>query len=428
MVVVGLLAAVYGRGIGSVKLHPDESQWIATSAALEDYVGVKLDSPTWQESYWTLTQPPVVRYVIGLGRRAGGYGPHDLNPAWDWSRRADANIHAGAVPSGRLLWWSRLPMVLLAIATCVLGFLLLRRSPGRIAAWTWTGLWLLNPFFHVVLRRAMGEAPLLAGVTAVLFLCARAVEGAALSPARPSWRYYLWFAGVGLGVGLAGGVKLNGLSTMGAGVACALLYGVVGRESSWPRRLFVSGAGAATVVACATVTFVGLNPYLWPSPLARTRRMIDFRFEEIAIQKRAFPGAPIDTIGQRAQVFPERILNRYAALKLGRRASGAAAAGMVLNGLLTALGLSWLARRAWRHLRRRAPDPVAVAILIVGVSAAGPVLWTPLDWSRYYLLPVYVTTLLIAVGIDRSFGWARRLVLARATASGAASSSGATGK
>jgi hypothetical protein len=415
-VALALLAGVYGPGVGSIEFHPDESQWIATSSALEDFVCARFDSPAWQKSYWTQTQPPVVRYVVGLGRRAGGYRPADLNPAWDWSKRREANVHAGAVPPARLLWWSRLPMVLLAIVTCGIGFHLLRQSVGRIAAYAWLGLWLLSPYFHLVLRRAMGEAPMLAGVTLVLFLCARALRGSARLAARPPWRHYLWFAGLGVGVGLAGAVKLNGLSTLLAGVGAAFVYAITGPESSWRRRLSVSSTAAAVVIVCSTVTFVGLNPYLWPRPLGRTMAMVDFRFEEIDIQKRAYPGAaPVATIKQRAKVFPDRVLNANAALKLDRIAPrvGAAMNGLpsvLLNGLLAALGLSYLAVRAWRHVRRRTHDPVSVAILIVGLSAAAPALWTPLDWSRYYLLPVYVTTMLVAVGIHRWFGLGSRLI------------------
>ena len=415
---VGLLATVYLGGIGSVKFHPDESQWIATSAALEDFVGARFGSATWKESYWTLTQPPLVRYVIGVGRRAGGYGPADLNPAWDWSRRSEVNVHSGAVPSADLLWWSRLPMVLLAIAASGIGFHLLRLSVGRIAAYAWLALWLVSPYFQLVLRRAMGEAALVAGVALVLFLCARALREGARMTARPPRPQYLWFAGVGVGVGLAGELKLNGLSTLLAGIVGAFFYAITGPDSSWRRRLGVSITAAGIVIVCATVVFVGLNPYLWPDPLGRTMGMVDYRFKEMDIQKRAFPRAPVATFEQRAKVFPDRILGANAALKLDRmvpRSWGRnrGLPGIVVNGLLSALGLSYLAMRAWRHLRRRAYDPIAVAILIVGVSAAAPVLWTPLDWDRYYLLPIFVTTLLIAVGIDRLFRLGARVMGAR---------------
>jgi hypothetical protein len=53
------------------------------------------------------------------------------------------------------------------------------------------------------------------------------------------------------------------------------------------------------------------------------------------------------------------------------------------------------------------PDPASLAILIGGASGSIPALFTPLDWDRYYLLPVYFSTLVIAVGLARSlmFGY-----------------------
>jgi len=413
-VVLCLLAGSYGIGIGAIKFHPDESQWIATSSALEDFAGGRFDSATWGESYWTQTQPPLVRYVIGLGRRMGGYRPDELNRAWNWTLPAKMNEHRGAVPMARLLWWSRLVMVVLAIATCGIGFHLLRKSLGRIAAYAWVVLWLISPFFHVALRRAMGEAPLLACVALVLLLCARVLSLTARKPERTSRSRYLWLAGVGVAAGLAGEAKLNGLSTLLAGVATAVWVGLVATTSSWRRRLAGAFGGAAIVMFCATVTFVGLNPYLWPSPWNRTVGMVEFRLQEIDNQKRAFPDSPIHDFKQRIEILPDRILNRNAALALDTIVPNSWPAlrglpGLAVNGLFAALGLLCLLRRAWRHVLGRAHEPVAVAIVIVGFSAAAPPLWTPLDWDRYYLLPVFSTTLLIAVGID----WAARTVAAK---------------
>ena len=71
--VILLLTAVFVARIPQVMFHPDESHWIYSSVVFEKLVKMQWSSPVWQESYWTLTQPPLARYVIGLGRRLGGY-------------------------------------------------------------------------------------------------------------------------------------------------------------------------------------------------------------------------------------------------------------------------------------------------------------------------------------------------------------------
>src|SRR5262245_46055780 len=80
--VIGILAFVYLPNLNDVEFHPDESQWIGTSDAFESYLRLEFDSPVWAPSYWTLTQPPVARYMIGIGRYVGGYHRPELNHPW----------------------------------------------------------------------------------------------------------------------------------------------------------------------------------------------------------------------------------------------------------------------------------------------------------------------------------------------------------
>ena len=40
-----------------------------------------------------------------------------------------------------------------------------------------------------------------------------------------------------------------------------------------------------------------------------------------------------------------------------------------------------------------------MVVLLVGIITAGPSFLTPLDWERYYLLPIFFSTLFIAVAI-----------------------------
>src|SRR4051794_31482078 len=93
------LAFFYLTGLSSVAFHPDESQWIATSNVFETYFSGDFQSSLWHKSYWTLTQPPVARYIIGFSRYMGGYHIADLNTPWDFERGRDFNDRKNAMPS-----------------------------------------------------------------------------------------------------------------------------------------------------------------------------------------------------------------------------------------------------------------------------------------------------------------------------------------
>ena len=123
ILVAAILAVTYLPNIGSVQFQTDESQWIGTSNMLESYVGLEFDSPIWGISYWNITQPPVPRYLIGIGRLIGGYDAQELNPPWDYGESPEFNRAHGVIPSDDLLWWSRLSMTALGILSILIAFL-----------------------------------------------------------------------------------------------------------------------------------------------------------------------------------------------------------------------------------------------------------------------------------------------------------------
>ena len=132
-VLAALLTVVMVSAVDDVEFHGDEASRIASSYFFETFTDGHLNSPLWDENYWTLTQPPLSRYFIGLGRSAAGYGPEDLNNTWNWYRDVERNIKEGNMPSPGLLWWSRLPMALLTVVSGLALFYLLAAAAGRVA-------------------------------------------------------------------------------------------------------------------------------------------------------------------------------------------------------------------------------------------------------------------------------------------------------
>jgi hypothetical protein len=379
-----------------VRFHHDEAHWIDTSEAFEALLS-PLSSPHWEVSYTTLTQPPAVRYVVALGRIAGGYTPEDLpKVSWDYGASQAENLRRGAMPDDRLLFWSRLPMGLLAVGIGVAVFLGAYRLGGAVAAYTWVGLFLFSHFLRYHFRVAMGESPLVGVILlAILLCCWIARRSLRTGGASPGFGAFLL---LGVIAGFAGAVKLNGLAIGGAGLA--VLAALALRQGHEPAaRVRLLAVGGVALALGAAGTFFAVNPFLWREPVARVKRMFEMRVTEMKAQTEAFPEARLDTLSKRAVRIPRQIFQDCAAL--GFRGF------FPLNLALTLIGAFVLVRGAMRWLREPGSDPLAFCVLAGAAFACAPTLLSPLDWGRYFILPVVFSTFLIAVGVGTGATWIR---------------------
>jgi hypothetical protein len=398
LLVFSLLIYVYCSGLKAVPFHPDESGWIATSSVFEAFIMGDSSSALWNVSFWTITAPPLPRYLIGLGRSIGGLGVSALNQPWDFEKDYNTNVKEGRLPSDQLLWWSRLPMGILAAISIFAGYIFLKRSAGKLPAYFWIGLCVISSYFPLMLKRAMGESPLLASITLILlitFWLLRASDNIAVN--KPT-KLYLYFLLFGVGIGLAESSKLNGLSTIAAGFMLAIII-AFRKIQTLTRKIIFILLSTLILIFSSQSTFISLNPFLWHDPFYRNRVMFNQRVYEMRIQQDAFPESRLEGIGNHIKVVTNRIFQSYAAVHIN--------GFLIINIIFFIVGLSYILIKSLQYLKYLDPNPASLAILIVGASASIPPLFTPLDWDRYYLLPVYFSTLIIAVGLARSilFGY-----------------------
>jgi hypothetical protein len=140
----------------------------------------------------------------------------------------------------------------------------------------------------------------------------------------------------------------------------------------------------------AAAGFILLNPFLYPDVIGRSAQMSEYRLYEMAQHRAQYPSQSIEGLVERAQVVPERVFATYAAMQ--------PPFSVVINGALCVLG-AWLALRTLRrHIHRNDSASASLALLVVAIAGAGPALLTPLDWSRYFLLPVVFSSAFIAIG------------------------------
>ncbi|MBN2393782.1 MAG: phospholipid carrier-dependent glycosyltransferase [Anaerolineae bacterium] len=430
-VVVAILGKFYFRNLETVRFHGDESHWIATSCFFEallppgfseplwlslsdvpdtfpapDWLAVTLtpeasSTHVWGAHYWTLTQPMVSRYMIALGRIAGGYGVADLNIPWDFDTADAQNVVTGAMPSSRLLWSSRAMMALLSIISGVLLFLLVRRCVGAIAGYSFVGLYVGSEYLLTHLRRAMSEAPLLFFTTLALLCAVRALS---VAPRRLG-RAIAWLLLMSVCAGLAGAAKLNGLALGFSAVVLCFVVACRCRDRS-AKRWRVAFLAALLVIVVTAGVFIFVNPFLYPQPLLRAIAMVLFRRWEMTRQARNLQWY-IPDLSARMRIIPLRIFRDYPAVHIE-----------FFNELLTVLGLYVLARAGWQWLADKKCTAISitinvgtsVAILVIGAVTALPPLLTPLDWDRYYMYPVLFVSVNVAVSVGWFAGQWRRFV------------------
>ena len=288
------LAVMLGS-FAQVSFHPDENNWILTSPYGDIFISGDFKNPLWEESYWTLTQPPLARYIIDAGWHAGGIKELDFSLPWDFSLNEAENLARGSMPGAQVLWWSRLPMALLGAVSAGMVFLLMAQASGWWAGWVALVLFLGNPFLRVSLSRAMSESPLLAFTlltagagTLALYAWRMAVPAAEGMTALR--RPFVWFLVMGVLAGLAGASKINGLALAASGAGLAGLVSFFDR-AELPHRLRMSFAMRAIVLLALVclLVFVLLNPFLYADPLGRMVQMYKFRLTEMNIQIGQFP-------------------------------------------------------------------------------------------------------------------------------------------
>jgi hypothetical protein len=88
-------------------------------------------------------------------------------------------------------------------------------------------------------------------------------------------------------------------------------------------------------------------------------------------------------------VIPKRVFHDYALLP-----KTWAGVSLTLVGAVLAIGQlrRWLVRSNDNH--------ALVALAVIGAAVSAPILFTPLDWGRFYLLPVYFFGFPTVMGAD----------------------------
>ena len=387
------ITAVMFTGLSSVRFHPDESVWIGASASFEAYFTGRVLDPSWQAREDRYTMTPITSYVVGAARRLGGWTPDALNKPYDFNRPYSLNLADGRVPVPGLLEWSRRGVTATAVIGVYVSFVVFARAAGRPAAYVWLVLVLASPYLRETLRRAMNEGVLLAALALVIWATFRLL--AELDRPHAQWRQRRlvgWLILAGGAAGLAAQAKLNG-AVAGFGVLAAMVMAAVRSPLSARRRAGYLVLGAVILAGSETAVFFASNPTLWPYPPREIVRVVRARRQLMTVQTMRAGDAALPTMADRSRVIPRRVFNDFALVPRAWASTVLVLAG----GLITI-------RQVRQWLTRQSDNHAIVALAVIGAVVSAPAFLTPLDWSRYYLLPVYFLgfpTVLAADGLVR---------------------------
>jgi 4-amino-4-deoxy-L-arabinose transferase-like glycosyltransferase len=411
-VVLGILAF---SGLAAVPFHPDESSLLYQSRDLEILLSDPLslawqpDVPQAVDSVYRALNPPFPKYILGLGRRLGGYGPQAVAVDWDWSSSWNANVAAGALPPPNLLKSARA----INAALAVLAMILIYQIGKSLGSWG-TGvaamvLFGLNALVLLHARRAMSEASLLFSISLLLWAMLHAGR-------RP------WLVGIALGLSVASKSSAAGLAPA---ALAAILWPQQGQawSPSWIiRQLVVFLLPACTV-------FVLLTPFIWLHPVGALAYMWQAR-QALQTQQAATFGAlapgliPGNAAGRLAALIAQLFLappqlaeaaNYRAALTASYQAYLAVPwhslmRGIVPGGLM--LGLTLFGIVPWfRHrpplmgTRRRV---IALLLAATIFQSLALLIAVQLPFQRYDLPLVPMVVLWQALGLAFLMGMAKQ--------------------
>lgn len=320
---------------------------------------------------------------------AGRFG----NPAWLETRAAE---HKPYLAELRDL--NRWFVALAAIGLYVLG----RMWRGRVLGFLGWGWFLSTPLVREQTLRVGTDPALLLFVVFSTLVMAWWLQHSSRTRA-PAWLQTVALMLLGCLLGAAASVKLNGALQAFVYAGALLPLWFAGRFRPAP-AWWISPA-LLVPAAVSLAFFYGLHPVLHGDPLGEIRRILADWDALLQSQAGRFPGLALDSLGAKAG----------AVWKRGIAGTGPFGPGSpYANAPLFVAGLVLAVVHGLRALRGRAATTVPWTLLVWSlVWIVATVLWIPIDWERYSLPVVAVSSLLLPLPLDelfrRAVGWQRGL-------------------
>lgn len=392
--------------------HPDESRWIDRATYLYELRHPL--SSFWHDRYLIRGQPPMGSYVIGLGLLLQGKDLHTNGP-WDFQYGFELainwNVSHGNMPTYDDLIAARQWNMVLGALTCVLLVLIV----GSLVNWPGGGVaglfMAIHPLHTYLSTLAVSDAMFTTFV-------AWAVLSAIWLARKPTWGRSLLLA-IALGMGAATKLSPLFIALGWTAYAFVLFFDpwlrsrqrigrawrlISRRELGTERQL---GWKLLVQTGLVGTFFVLVYPYLWPSPIRRTKIIFDFRQYEMNNQAGFWPQAaihgPIDALQRTWQNLQDRTSSTERIIVWIGDQFGRDSSGYSVDLYLAIPGLAILIYLAWKH---GLASPHMLGMLAIAAQAAIILAALGVDFDRYYEPLVFAA----AVGVGVLFGWVGNLI------------------
>jgi len=183
------------------------------------------------------------------------------------------------------------------------------------------------------------------------------------------------------------------------GVVLVVMLASARAPVTWRLAVRRVALASALLTAVSFGTFIGANPTLWPDPLRESVRAVRARVETTRFQTRLPDGRGLAGNANRAGIVVTRVFSDYALIPL-----------TVAGPALFVAGVAGAAAGLAGWMRRANQNHALVSLVVIGAVVALPMLLTPLDRPRFYMLPVFFFGLATAAGLAWLAGRVRQAV------------------
>ena len=395
------------NGLEKIPFHPDESSVLFQSRDLEKIISDPL-SMGWSadrigeiDQTYRLLNPPLPKYIIGLGRVLAGYSSNDVDNDWNWSGTWDENVASSALPEPKLLLSSRIATTIVMLFSMVPLAITARKISGDRLLIVVLVIFGLHSLALLHGRRAMSEGPLIFGISLAILGILEAEE-------RP------WLAG--LGTAIAASSKLSAAVLFPVAVI-AIIWRRKSQEKDGKLRL----RGLLVFCAVAIIVSLLLNPVLWSNPISSIggiwNSRVEFATQQTETLRGISPELVLETPSQRisamiAMLFVRRpqtseVANYVQQLNLGEQSylsnpintlfSGFVGGGLAL--FVSIFGISHSLFRVYKGEWKRKRE---ILLLLIGtvLQASAIFLANTIPFQRYYIPLLPFTILWMGLGIS----------------------------
>ena len=335
---------------------------------------------------------PITSYIIAIGQKLAGIPLNQLpSKKWDWTIDSQKNIANGALPNTRVIYYSRLPMVILTTLSLIITVISISLAHSRFAAYCFFAF-SFNSYFLEHLSRVMCESPLLLFSILSIITCYTLLQEIKKNDIV---KIIFYSAIIGIFCGLAGESKLSGLFCVIVAIFVSFFGIYKYKDKIKNRRIKIFLISTLTIVFFTLLIFIITYPFFYHDTIAR---IIDtFKYRKNMMDFQVSQQIGIILPGQRIKVLLNRIFS-YPVYLPSEVVSKPAI--LVLNMGITAYGVCYGIRNVYKK-RNNKRGNIYLILLISTIFLSTPILFTPLDWDRYYLFPIYFTYIYFSIGLSQ---------------------------